>query len=73
MLYNKVTLLFFVGSKNRGGIETAHFLSKLLLQAPQLVDVNAANNSMPIESLPIISSALKLAQGIYRAPVRLLY
>ncbi|KAL5059820.1 hypothetical protein RYX36_031424 [Vicia faba] len=50
-------------SKNRGGIETASFLSKLLLQAPQLVDVNAANNSMPIESLAIISSALKLAKG----------
>ncbi|XP_058737901.1 uncharacterized protein LOC131610054 [Vicia villosa] len=50
-------------SKNRGGIETAHFLSKLLLQTPELVDVNASNNSMPIESLPIISSALKLAKG----------
>ncbi|KAK2363966.1 RNI superfamily protein [Trifolium repens] len=50
-------------SKNRGGIETAKFLSKLLSQAPQLVDVNAASNCMPIESLPIISSALKIAKG----------
>lgn len=63
-----MTHFFFVGSKNRGGIETAKFLSKLLLQAPELVDVNAANNSMPIESLPIISSALKLAKGIYGFP-----
>ncbi|TKY62275.1 NLRC3 protein [Spatholobus suberectus] len=50
-------------SKNRGGIETAKFLSKLLSQAPQLVDVNAASNLMPIESLAIICSALKFAKG----------
>ncbi|XP_004493854.1 uncharacterized protein [Cicer arietinum] len=50
-------------SKNRGGTETAKFLSKLLSQAPQLIDVNAASNFMPIESLSIISSALKLAKG----------
>ncbi|PNY10363.1 hypothetical protein L195_g006938 [Trifolium pratense] len=37
-------------SKNRGGIETAKFLSKLLSQAPQLVDVNAANASSRVNS-----------------------
>ncbi|KAK7336948.1 hypothetical protein VNO77_17502 [Canavalia gladiata] len=50
-------------SKNRGGIETAKFLSKLLSQAPQLIDANAASNLMPIESLAIICSALKFAKG----------
>ncbi|ESW23773.1 hypothetical protein PHAVU_004G074200, partial [Phaseolus vulgaris] len=51
-------------SKNRGGIETAKFLSKLLSQAPQLVEVNAASNLMPIESLAIVYSALKFAKGM---------
>lgn len=57
-------ILFYLYSKNRGGIETAKFLSKLLSQAPQLTKVNAASNLMPIESLTIICSALKLA-GTY--------
>ncbi|QCD97813.1 uncharacterized protein LOC114192079 [Vigna unguiculata] len=50
-------------SKNRGGIDTAKFLSKLLSLAPQLVEVNAASNLMPIESLAIVCSALKFAKG----------
>ncbi|XVF21454.1 hypothetical protein REPUB_Repub12eG0091700 [Reevesia pubescens] len=50
-------------SKNRGGIETAKFLSKLISQAPKLVAVNAAYNLMPIESLTLICSALKTATG----------
>ncbi|XP_052479922.1 uncharacterized protein LOC105803256 isoform X5 [Gossypium raimondii] len=51
-------------SKNRGGIETAKFLSKLILHAPKLVAVNAAYNLMPAESLPLICSALKTAKGL---------
>ncbi|XP_057438459.1 uncharacterized protein LOC130730461 isoform X2 [Lotus japonicus] len=51
-------------SENRGGIETAEFLSKLLSQAPQLIEVNAASNLMPIDSLSIICSALKIAKVI---------
>ena len=54
----------YLFSKNRGGTETAKFLSKLLSQAPQLVDVNAACNLMPIESLAIICCALKFAKGV---------
>ncbi|XP_047154185.1 uncharacterized protein LOC124825582 [Vigna umbellata] len=50
-------------SKNRGGIETAKFLSKLFSLAPQLVEVNAACNLMPMESLAIVCSALKCAKG----------
>ncbi|KAK9041004.1 hypothetical protein V6N11_016134 [Hibiscus sabdariffa] len=50
-------------SKNRGRIETAKFLSKLIVHAPKLVAVNAAYNLMPEESLPLICSALKIAKG----------
>ncbi|OMP06386.1 Leucine-rich repeat, ribonuclease inhibitor subtype [Corchorus olitorius] len=50
-------------SKNRGGIETSKFLSKLIQQAPKLVAVNAAYNLMPVESLTFICSALKTARG----------
>ncbi|KAK8688581.1 hypothetical protein V6N13_087341 [Hibiscus sabdariffa] len=50
-------------SKNRGRIETAKFLSKLIVHAPKLVAVNAAYNLMPEESLPLICSALKTAKG----------
>ncbi|BFG42801.1 hypothetical protein CerSpe_290760 [Prunus speciosa] len=50
-------------SKNRGGIETANFLSKLISMAPELVTVNAAYNLMPSKSLTTICSALKAAKG----------
>ncbi|XP_022758586.1 protein NLRC3 isoform X2 [Durio zibethinus] len=50
-------------SKNRGGIETAKFLSKLISRAPKLVAVNAAYNLMPVESLTLICSALKTSTG----------
>ncbi|KAL6271277.1 hypothetical protein ACE6H2_028188 [Prunus campanulata] len=50
-------------SKNRGGIETANFLSKLISMAPELVTVNAAYNLMPLKSLTTICSALKAAKG----------
>ncbi|GMY06158.1 protein nlrc3 [Fagus crenata] len=50
-------------SKNHGGIETAKFFSKLVSLAPELVEVNAAYNFMPVESLSIICAALKVAKG----------
>ncbi|XP_004290025.1 PREDICTED: protein NLRC5 isoform X1 [Fragaria vesca subsp. vesca] len=50
-------------SKNRGGIETANFLSKLMSEAPKLAIVNAAYNLMPVESLTAICSAIKNAKG----------
>ncbi|XP_062148827.1 uncharacterized protein LOC133857575 [Alnus glutinosa] len=50
-------------SKNHGGIETAKFLSKLVSLAPELTEVNAASNFMPMESLTLICSALKVAKG----------
>ncbi|KAI9121945.1 hypothetical protein K1719_006634 [Acacia pycnantha] len=50
-------------SKNRGGIETAMFLTKLLPLAPQLTEVNASMNLMPRECLTIICDALRLARG----------
>lgn len=51
-------------SKNRGGVETANFLSKLMSKAPELVTVNAAYNLMPVESLTTICFAIKNAKGI---------
>ncbi|BBH10087.1 RNI-like superfamily protein [Prunus dulcis] len=50
-------------SKNRGGIETANFLSKLISMAPELVTVDAAYNLMPLKSLTTICSALKAAKA----------
>ncbi|KAL4353049.1 hypothetical protein GQ457_06G028500 [Hibiscus cannabinus] len=50
-------------SNNYGGIETAKFLSKLIVHAPRLVSVDASYNFMPEESLPLICSALRTAQG----------
>ncbi|CAM0952143.1 unnamed protein product [Alopecurus aequalis] len=46
-------------SKNRGGIRTAHFISRLILQAPNLVSVDAGSNLLPADSLEVICSALK--------------
>ncbi|KAJ1265270.1 hypothetical protein BS78_08G065400 [Paspalum vaginatum] len=48
-----------LGSKNRGGIRAAYFVSRLILQAPNLVSINAAANLLPPESLEIICSSLK--------------
>ncbi|KAK2986373.1 hypothetical protein RJ640_026637 [Escallonia rubra] len=50
-------------SKNRGGIETAHFLSKLIARAPDLISVNAGYNFMPVESVSVICSCLRVAEG----------
>ncbi|XP_073012461.1 uncharacterized protein [Typha latifolia] len=50
-------------SKNRGGIRTAHLLSRLISQAPNLVAINAGANIMPPESIPIIQDALKQSKG----------
>ncbi|GKU86158.1 hypothetical protein SLEP1_g720 [Rubroshorea leprosula] len=46
-------------SKNRGGIATARFLSKLISCAPVLVRVNAAHNFMRDDSLTLMYSTLK--------------
>lgn len=50
-------------SKNRGGIETAKFLSTLFSHAPDLSTVNAKYNVMPKESLSILCAAVKAAKG----------
>ncbi|KAJ8749517.1 hypothetical protein K2173_025712 [Erythroxylum novogranatense] len=50
-------------SKNRGGYETAKFLSKLISLAPNLIAVNAAYNLMPVESLNLICTTLKVTKG----------
>lgn len=50
-------------SKNRGGFETARFLAKLMSLAPNIITINTAYNIMPLESLTVICSALKLSKG----------
>ncbi|KAJ0254166.1 Uncharacterized protein HA466_0107070 [Hirschfeldia incana] len=50
-------------SKNRGGLETARFLSKLIPLAPNLVSVDASYNLMPPESLLMLCNSLKSAKG----------
>lgn len=50
---------------NRGGIRAAHFISQLILHAPNLVAVNAEANIMPAESLAIIHDALKQSKGTH--------
>ncbi|XP_037475684.1 uncharacterized protein LOC119353194 isoform X2 [Triticum dicoccoides] len=58
-LPRKVKLSHINISKNRGGIGTAHFISRLILQAPNLVSVDAGSNLLPPESLEVICNALK--------------
>ncbi|KAJ4969577.1 hypothetical protein NE237_016278 [Protea cynaroides] len=59
----EVKLVHLNISKNRGGIETANFISKLILRAPELIAINAGYNFMPAESLAVIHSALKASKG----------
>uniref|UniRef100_A0ACD5W2K8 Uncharacterized protein n=1 Tax=Avena sativa TaxID=4498 RepID=A0ACD5W2K8_AVESA len=58
-LPRKVHLSHINISKNRGGIQTAHFISRLILQAPNLVSVNAGSNLLPPDSLEVICNALR--------------
>ncbi|VVA99819.1 unnamed protein product [Arabis nemorensis] len=50
-------------SKNRGGLETARFLSKLIPLAPKLVSVDASYNLMPPESLLMLCDSVRSAKG----------
>ncbi|XP_030549433.1 protein NLRC3 isoform X1 [Rhodamnia argentea] len=63
VMSNSLKLVKIDISKNRGGIESAKFLSKLIECAPELVAVSAAYNLMPPESLTVICSALEVAKG----------
>lgn len=69
-LFEMICLLNDFSSKNRGGIQSAKFLSKLIEVAPCLVNVNAAYNLMPPESLAIICSALKDVQGMIKVMIK---
>ncbi|KAA8550666.1 hypothetical protein F0562_002350 [Nyssa sinensis] len=62
-IMEELKLVYINISKNRGGTETAKFLSKLISHAPDLIVVNAAYSFMPVVSLSIICSALKVAKG----------
>ncbi|XP_010540943.1 PREDICTED: protein NLRC3 isoform X2 [Tarenaya hassleriana] len=46
-------------SKNRGGLEAARFLSKLIPLAPKLLSADTSYNLMPSESLSLLCTSLK--------------
>ncbi|CAN8270954.1 unnamed protein product [Cochlearia groenlandica] len=50
-------------SQNRGGLEAARFLSKLILLAPKLVSIDASYNFMPPESMLMLCESLRSAKG----------
>ncbi|KAL3620544.1 hypothetical protein CASFOL_035456 [Castilleja foliolosa] len=50
-------------SNNQGGIEAANFISRLISQAHKIVAIDARYNLMRLESLSVISSALKASKG----------
>ncbi|XP_010940683.1 uncharacterized protein [Elaeis guineensis] len=60
---NKMALFDINISKNRGGIRAAYFVAKVILQAPDLVSINAGGNIMPPESVKVIYDALKQSKG----------
>lgn len=49
-------------SKNRGGLETARFLSKLIPLAPKLISIDASYNLMPPEALLMLCESLRTAK-----------
>ncbi|GAB4824835.1 hypothetical protein Ancab_007705 [Ancistrocladus abbreviatus] len=65
-LREMVNLVSINISENRGGIQTAEFLAKLISQAPDLISVNAGYNLMPLESIGIFCSALQVARGKFQ-------
>lgn len=59
----KLMLTYINISNNRGGHETGSFLSKLISFAPKLAEISAGYNFMPVESLSVICSSLKITRG----------
>lgn len=62
-ILGELPLVYINISKNRGGIDTANFLSKLIPCAPELVAIDAGYNFMPPESLSILCASCKAAKG----------
>ncbi|KAL0913620.1 hypothetical protein M5K25_017097 [Dendrobium thyrsiflorum] len=60
---NKTTLVHLNISKNRGGIQAAHFIYHIVSHALDLVSINAGSNLLPPESLSIIQDALRKSNG----------
>lgn len=50
-------------SKNRGGIQAAHFIGHIVSQAPDIVSINAGSNLLPPESLSIILDSMRKLKG----------
>lgn len=60
---NETALVHLNISKNRGGIQAAHFIHHIISHAPNLVSINAGSNLLPPESLSIIQDALRKSNG----------
>lgn len=50
-------------SNNQGGIESAKFIARIISLARELIAIDARYNSMPVESIAVISPGLKAAKG----------
>ncbi|KZV23665.1 hypothetical protein F511_06995 [Dorcoceras hygrometricum] len=59
----ELKLVYMNISDNQGGIESAKFIARIISSARELVAIDARYNSMPVESIPVISSGLKAAKG----------
>lgn len=62
-IHNYLTFLRTVYSNNQGGTGAAEFISNLIKHADKIIAIDARYNSMSMESLSVISSALKASKG----------
>ncbi|XP_073040622.1 uncharacterized protein [Primulina eburnea] len=56
-------LVYMNISNNQGGIESAKFIARIISLARELIAIDARYNSMPVESIAVISPGLKAAKG----------
>ncbi|PKA48437.1 RAN GTPase-activating protein 1 [Apostasia shenzhenica] len=62
-LPKELSLAYINISENRGGINAAHFIYRIVSQAPNLVSIVARFNLLPSESMPIIVDAMRKSKG----------
>ncbi|XP_073146798.1 uncharacterized protein [Henckelia pumila] len=59
----ELKLVYLNISNNQGGFESAKFIARIMSSARELIAVDARYNSMPVESVSVISSGLKATKG----------
>ncbi|GFP91072.1 hypothetical protein PHJA_001251200, partial [Phtheirospermum japonicum] len=62
-IFKELKIAYLNISNNQGGIQAAIFISRLISHAHKIVAIDARYNLMPLESLSVISSALKASKG----------